>query len=72
MKRQIAIVTENNVSLPSTQYTIRPLSSNNQITVDSAEVSPIQPAPADIPLALNEVDAQLMTECLSKEDLQIL
>ena len=35
-------------------------------------MSQIQPAPADIPLASDEVDAQLMMEYLSKEDLEML
>ena len=71
-KRQIAIITEQNKTNNKQTYIIRPLNSNVHQVVDAADVSEIVPGPADIPTTTQDVDNQVMTKCLTKEDLEQL
>jgi len=71
-KRQISIITEQHKINNKQTYTIHPLNSNVHQVVDTADVSEIVPAPADIPTTTQDFDNQLMTECLTKEDLEQL
>ena len=71
-KKQIAIITNKQGGDTSAKYTVRPLNSRKHIDVDASALSEIQPNPADIPITLDDVDAEIMTECLSKEDLEQL
>ena len=71
-KRKIAIVTDTGTSNNKLTYTIRPLNSTVRQVVDAAQVSAITPSPADIPTTTNDIDSQIMTECLTKDDLKKL
>ena len=71
-KRQIAIITKYHSDANIKQYTIRPLNSKVCQIVDAADITGIEPEPADIPDTPNDVDSQIMTECLSEADLEQL
>ena len=68
-KRQLAIITEQHKTNNKQTYITCPLKSNVCQVVDVADVSEILPAPADIPTTTQDVDNQVMTECLTKRTL---
>ena len=71
-KRQIAIVTKQETNELENKYTIRPLNSTTSYEVAAKDIVEIRPSPADIPTSPAEVDTEVMTECLTKEDLETL
>ena len=54
------------------RYRIRPLNGTTTVTLAEKDIRHVHPEPGDIPLKPSEVDNQIMTQCLSSEDLEKL
>ena len=68
-RRRIAIIYKHMTQTGPPAYSICPLNSKKWITIPEAEVTAIQLEPTNIPRTHKDVDSQLMTECLSSEEL---
>ena len=66
-RRRVAIVTKYSPSDHS--YDIRPLNSTTCQSVPANEIQNIHPEPADLPVDASDVDAQILTDCLSPAEL---
>ena len=54
------------------RYRIRSLNKTTTCTVAEKDLEHIHPEPVDIPLKPSDVDSQVMTHCLSPEDIEKL
>lgn len=70
---QLAIIVEGPISEGGDHsYFIRPLNRTEQHTVAAAEIKHVNPEPADLPITSDDVDSELVTNCLSPAELSAL